>query len=129
MTDLIAKIRSAQIRAGEAVVIDHLRQVNEGLLRRATNQTDKPSPDTAAPGRQSYDLRPCPFCGDQMGLPPWDFVEEDQASWYVVFPECGAIGPRANTDDDDMDAPDRIPSGATAKAWHDDAPYQQSVIR
>jgi len=67
MTDLIAKIRSAQIRAGEAVVIDHLRQVNEGLLRRATNQTDKPSPDTAAPGRQSYDLRPCPFCGDQMG--------------------------------------------------------------
>ena len=29
----------------------------------------------------------------------------------------------------DMDAPDRIPSGATAKAWHDDAPYQQSVIR
>ncbi len=29
----------------------------------------------------------------------------------------------------EMDAPDRLPAGGAAKAWHDDAPYQQSVIR
>ena len=28
-----------------------------------------------------------------------------------------------------MDAPDRLPAGATASAWHDDSPHQQSVIR
>jgi len=29
----------------------------------------------------------------------------------------------------EMDAPDRIPAGGTAKTWHDDSPYQQSLIR
>ena len=28
-----------------------------------------------------------------------------------------------------MDAPDRLPAGATASAWHDDSPHQQSVVR
>lgn len=28
-----------------------------------------------------------------------------------------------------MDAPDRLPAGATASAWHDDSPHQKSVIR
>jgi hypothetical protein len=103
MTDLIAKIRSAQIRAGEDVVINHLRQMDAGLLQRATNQTEKPSPDDDRVGQKDK-LRPCPFCGDEMGLPPWNFVEEDRVSWYVVCPECSAMGPRANTDDDDRDA-------------------------
>lgn len=29
----------------------------------------------------------------------------------------------------EMDAPDRIPAGATAKTWHSDLPYQQAVTR
>ena len=29
----------------------------------------------------------------------------------------------------EMDAPDRIPAGATAKTWHSGLPYQQAFIR
>ena len=66
MNDLIAKIRSAQILAGEAAVIDHLRQMEAGLLLRATNQAEEPSPETA-PVRQENELKPCRWVQEDHG--------------------------------------------------------------
>lgn len=74
MNDLIAKIRSAQIRAGESAVIDHLRQMEAGLLRRATNQAEEPSPETA-PVRQENELKPCRW------------VQEDEGGYWQT--SCG----------------------------------------
>ena len=66
----------------------------------------------------SIDLRPCPFCAHPR--PTSVAVGRDRIERIAIFcPACGAIGPRA-TSDDAPDAAEQLWNSRTAVSYRDE---------